>query len=96
MKKTVLITGRGVIANQLSRWLIPDFNVRFLTRRKTNDNEYTWNVDTGYIDSQALQDVNYIIHLAGANIAGRWTKKKKKEIILSRVDSAKLILNELK
>lgn len=95
MKETILITGRGAIANHLNQRLSGDYHIKFLTRRKTNDHEYAWNVDTGYIDSQALQDVNHVIHLAGANIVERWTKKKKKEIISSRVDSAKLILKEL-
>ncbi|HEY5773967.1 MAG TPA: TIGR01777 family oxidoreductase, partial [Chitinophagaceae bacterium] len=38
-----------------------------------------------------------IIHLAGANFADkRWNEKVKKEIVISRVDSAKLIIENLK
>lgn len=97
MKKNVLITGaNGFIAKNISKILQENYNVRFLTRRKTNDQEYEWNIDKQEIDVKCLEDVNHIIHLAGANIGEkRWTKERKKLILSSRIDSAKLILNAL-
>ncbi|TWP30145.1 TIGR01777 family protein [Apibacter muscae] len=97
MKKNVLITGaNGFIAKNISKLLQENYNVRFLTRRKTNDQEYEWNIDKQEIDVRSLKDVNHIIHLAGANIGEkRWTKERKKLILSSRIDSAKLILNTL-
>ena len=42
-------------------------------------------------------NADYIIHLAGENIAEkRWTKKRKYEIITSREQSAQLIYSVLK
>ncbi len=53
---------------------------------------YKWNVKEGYIDKESLQDVDYIIHLAGANIATKsWTKQRKKTILQSRVNSTALL-----
>lgn len=98
MKEVVLITGsNGLIAKELSKKLYPSYSVRFLTRNKKSDNEFEWNVEKGIIDNNALFGVNHIIHLAGAGISEkRWTSARKKEIISSRVDSAKLLLHSLK
>lgn len=48
------------------------------------------------MDPKALLDVNHIVHLAGCGIADkRWTAGRKKEIISSRVDSARLLFEHL-
>ncbi len=98
MKKIVLITGaKGLIAKRLSDILNKKYSVRFLTRMKTNDNEFVWNIESGFIDKNALKDVSHIIHLAGAGIADkRWSNNRKDIIKSSRIDSAKLILQTLK
>lgn len=97
-KEVILITGaNGMVARKLSKTFGKDYSVRFLTRKRANANEYEWNVKEGYIDINAFQNVNHIIHLAGAGIADkRWTKERKKVILSSRVDTAKLILETLK
>jgi len=57
----------------------------------------TWNVEEQTIDKNAISTADYIIHLAGANFADkRWSEKVKREIVNSRVDSAKLIVENLK
>lgn len=98
MKEIVLITGgSGTIAKKLSERLKSDFEVRFLTRKKKNPNDFEWDLNAKTIDEAALENVSHIIHLAGANIAEKkWTDERKKEIISSRVDSAKLLLDTLK
>ena len=49
------------------------------------------------IDKEAIGAADYIIHMAGAGVADkRWTKKRKQEIISSRVESSKLIVDSLK
>lgn len=48
------------------------------------------------IDTKGLEGLDAVIHLAGANIAGqRWNDDYKSEILLSRVESTKLISNAL-
>lgn len=98
MKEIVLITGaNGLVARKLSKILVSSYTLRFLTRHKQSENEFEWDVDQHFIDASALMGVDHIIHLAGANIAGkRWNKTSKKEIIRSRVESAQLLFNALK
>ena len=45
----------------------------------------------------ALEGINVVIHLAGESIAGsRWTDKKKKKLISSRINGTNLLLNEIR
>lgn len=98
MKETVLITGAsGAIARVLSKKLENNYSIRFLTRKKEAENEFEWDLENNIIDENVFENISHIIHLAGANISEkRWTDDRKKELISSRVDSAKLILNTLK
>lgn len=98
MKEIVVITGAGgLIAQELSKKIGNDYEVRFLTRNKKHENEYEWNVKNGTIDEAALENVSHIIHLAGANISEKkWTPERKKELISSRINSAKLLSDTLK
>ena len=97
MKETILITGAGgSIARKLSERLQPDFEIRFLTRKKKNLTDFEWDLKNKTIDENAFNNVSHIIHLAGANIAEkRWTAERKQEIIKSRTDSAQLLLKTL-
>ena len=105
--ETVLITGgTGMIGKALTQALIErGFNVIILTRhindkQKTENDKLTyaiWDVEKQTIDKNAFAKADYIVHLAGANFADkRWNEKVKKEIVSSRVDSAKLIIESLK
>jgi len=98
MKEVVLITGAsGMIAHELLKKIQNDYTVRFLTRKKKRENDYEWDIKNQTIDDTAFENVSHIIHLAGANISEkRWTDERKKELISSRVDSAKLLLNTLR
>lgn len=98
LKEVVLITGAGgMLAQELSKKLENKYSVRFLTRKKHQSNEYEWDIHKKTIDETAFENVQHIIHLAGANISEkRWTDERKKELISSRVDSARLILDTLK
>src|SRR5688572_32029280 len=74
------------------------YNVSHLGRKKHvgKVSAFVWDPERQYIDPEVLRDVDAIVHLAGANIVEkRWTKKRMKEIIQSRVDSTKLIYDEL-
>lgn len=97
-KEIIIITGaNGMVAKALSKRLQTDYELRFLTRKKTSKNEFEWNVHQKTIDENIFDNAAHIIHLAGANIfEKRWSPTQKEEIINSRVDSAKLILECLK
>jgi uncharacterized protein (TIGR01777 family) len=62
-----------------------------------NPSYANWNVEQQTIDKEVIAKADYIIHLAGAGVADkRWTPKRKQEIISSRVNSSKLIVDSLK
>lgn len=101
---TVLITGgTGLIGQHLTRQLISKgYGVIILTRHLPEekllaDVSYAlWDVQKQTIDTQAIQQADYIIHLSGANVAEkRWTKKRKQEIVDSRTNSSALLIKGL-
>ncbi len=100
--KNVLITGgTGLIGKHLSERLIQSgYRVSVLSRERNNNSKipvYAWDVEKKKIDNEALENVDYIVHLAGANIGERrWTEKRKQLILDSRVKSSNLIFEELK
>ena len=48
-----------------------------------------WNIEEQTINKGAITKADYIVHLAGANVAAkRWTSQRKKEIIESRTRSS--------
>ena len=104
--ETVLITGgTGMIGKALTEALIQrGYHVITLTRNAGNKQPATdslsyaeWDIEKKIIDRNAIVKADYIIHLAGANFADkRWNEKVKSEILSSRVDSAKLIVDSLK
>jgi len=59
---------------------------RLVRRAPVAVDEVTWDPQTGYVDLNALEGVDAIIHLAGAPVDGnRWSKKFKAEILNSRL-----------
>ena len=97
MKEIVLITGaNGHLAKVVSQHLSTDYNVRHLTTKKIlnpNNSYFHWNINKRYIDPKSLKNCNHIIHLAGAPILKRWSRKNKKTIYDSRIESTKLIFD---
>ena len=63
---------------------------------QTNLRYAQWNIDAQTIDESAIQQADYIIHLAGAGVADkRWSDSRKKEIADSRINSCALIVKAL-
>ena len=53
-------------------------------------------MDKGTVEPWAIEQSDFIIHLAGANVAEkRWTAARKKEILESRTNSSALIVQSL-
>lgn len=103
--KTVLITGgTGLIGRALTKALVEKrYKVIILTRNPTAQKEpplvryALWNVAAQTLDSSAVQQADYIVHLAGANVAEkRWRQKRKQEIVNSRVQSSALLVKVLR
>ena len=101
MEKVLITGGSGLIGRRLSFLLKSrGYEVRILSRSNNPKNNYktfVWNVSEQYINDSAFEGLTHIIHLAGAGIADkRWSEKRKKEIIASRVASTNLLYNSVK
>ncbi|HEY2376609.1 MAG TPA: TIGR01777 family oxidoreductase [Gemmatimonadaceae bacterium] len=57
--------------------------------------DVSWRPDKGEIDIAALNGVDAIVNLAGAQIARRWTHRRKREIRDSRVTSTTVLANAI-
>lgn len=101
---TVLLTGgTGMIGTHFQKFLIANnYDVIVLIRdnaipkSSSNISYAKWNVEEGEIDKNAIASADYIVHLAGANVAEKkWTEERKKEIVESRIKSAQLLVKSL-
>lgn len=102
MAKNVLLTGgTGFIGKHLTNVLIDNgFTVSILSRSARENTPlityYKWNLKTNYIHENAVLEADYIIHLAGEGIAEkRWTKRRKRLILESRIKPIDLIFSIL-
>ena len=101
---TVLITGgTGLIGSALANELLNrSYDVIILTRSpekysNTSRLSYAkWDIEKQTIDGDVITKADCIIHLAGEGIADkRWTLKRKKQIVESRIKSSTLLVKAL-
>jgi uncharacterized protein len=96
-RQSVLITGgSGLVGRYLTSLLLAEgYIVSHLSRTSNHFGRvrvFRWDPGKKIIDPVIFEGVDYIIHLAGANIGEKWwTGNRKEEIINSRVESAKLL-----
>ncbi len=101
MSKNVLITGAsGLVGSRLTDMLLEGgYQVSHLGRTKKSKKgvkSYTWDIRQGIVEEGALENVNFVVHLAGAGVADkRWSSSRKKEILQSRVKSTALLHRQL-
>ncbi len=103
---TVLITGgSGMIGKALTRELqAKGYLVMILSRRLPSPDRVAgnlrfakWDIAKQTIDRDCIEQADYIVHLAGVNVGDkRWTRKRKKKILESRVRSGELLIKALK
>jgi len=98
MAKILVTGGTGLVGRRLTALLTEkNHEVRILSRNPKNENEFKWDFSKGFVDDKAIENIDYIIHLAGAGIADkRWTKERKEVIVNSRVATANLIFDKIK
>jgi uncharacterized protein (TIGR01777 family) len=98
---SILVTGGcGLIGTRLTETLqSAGHRVTHLgrTRKRDDVRTFLWDLEKMEMDSQALSEVDSIVHLAGAGIADKpWTKKRKREILESRTKTTRLLYENLK
>jgi hypothetical protein len=98
--RSILITGgSGSIGTRLTELLFKKgYQVAHLGRsvKSSKVKTFLWNPDRNQIDRKAIEGVDVVVHLAGAGIADkRWTERRKYDILRSRTQSARLLIELL-
>src|SRR5690349_16590216 len=100
--ETIAITGgTGMIGTALTKLLLAKgYRVIVFTRKarqeESNVAYAVWDPAKREIDATAIAQADHLIHLAGANVGEkRWTKKRKREIVDSRVHGGEIIVKAL-
>ena len=88
----ILISGAaGFLGTALSRRLrLAGDEAVPLVRRPALGNEVLWDPEQP-LDPAKLGRCDALVHLAGKNIAGRWTEKFKREVLESRVNGTRTL-----
>lgn len=96
--KHIAITGAtGLIGTALSQAFETDGHIihRVSRSQPTKDTDIFWQPMGNEIDADALEGVDVVIHLAGENLFGRWSDKKKTAIMESRRQGTTLLAKSL-
>jgi len=91
--KTMITGCSGLVGSALIESLFKNgHSIQCLKRDTTPDSHHFWDTDSLPQDQNSGFDA--VIHLAGENVAnGRWTKKKKEEILNSRLDGTRELID---
>jgi uncharacterized protein (TIGR01777 family) len=95
----VLISGAsGLIGTELQAQLMKAGHtpVILVRREATADNEITWDPNTLTLDPKVMENIDAVVNLAGATTGKLpWTKQYKEELIQSRINSTKTIVQAM-
>lgn len=85
----------GLVGSALVPFLTTGGHTVQVLSRQPGDGRIVWDPARGRLDAAALEGIDAVIHLAGANVARRWSAAHKGEILASRVDSTRLLAGAL-
>jgi uncharacterized protein len=106
MARVLITGGTGLVGKALTCYLAArGYDIIILTRKKDFEIKQhadriqyrIWDPKRQIIDPEAVRNTDYIVHLAGAGVAEkRWTRKRKEEILESRVKSSAFLVKSLR
>jgi hypothetical protein len=95
----VLISGAsGLVGTELQKQLIElgHTPVTLVRRPVAKINEVHWNPVAGQLDPKELETIDAVVNLAGATTGKLpWTKKYKQELIQSRIESTRTLVQAM-
>jgi hypothetical protein len=96
MAKIIIAGGTGLVGSALAKRLIQEKNdVFILTRSPKKLNHIFWDPKNKKIDRNQITNTEILINLCGESVGeGRWTTKRKKELLDSRVDTTNFLFDE--
>ena len=91
--KVVVSGSSGLIGTALVPALEADGHevVRLVRRPPASASEVEWDPTAGVLELSSLAGVDAVVNLSGANLDQRWTEKRKREIVDSRVATTALL-----
>jgi uncharacterized protein (TIGR01777 family) len=95
----VLISGAsGLVGTELQKHLLAQGHTPVVLVRGTasRPNQVFWSPSTNELDHTVLEDIDAVVNLAGATTGKLpWTKKYKQELIQSRIESTKTLVQAM-
>lgn len=95
---TIAVSGTtGLVGAQLVPFLTTGGHIvkRLVRSGPTGKNEVLWDPETGTVETEKLEGVDAVVHLAGESVFGWWTEAKKQRIFDSRVRGTHLLADVL-
>ena len=93
--KIAISGATGFLGRHLAPFLVQHKHEVIRLVRDQNEWGIYWNPDTQEIDTDSLNGIDAVIHLAGESVAERWTNEKKNRILQSRVQGTRLLAEAL-
>lgn len=95
---TIAVSGAsGLVGSQLVPFLTTGGHTvhRLVRHAPAGEGEILWNPRTGTVETEKLEGIDAVIHLAGENVFGLWTEGKKARIAKSRTNGTRLLADAL-
>ena len=95
----VLVSGAsGLVGTEVIRQLKEQGHepLRLVRRKATASDEVEWNPSEGYLQPGIMETIDAVVNMAGAT-TGKipWTAAYKREIVSSRIDSTRTLVNAM-